>query len=333
MNNFSYLSSLFTRLKQEYQTFNNLLLNINNLSSKKIYQSSERIKQLIKLFKEELEKIKNDYKTSIMLNRERRRRDLYNNQLGQIQKLIYKSLNTLSFNIPFLNKYSTDKITPKDLVNLSFRINKQDKYPLNLQTNQSFPAAFLRAFPHEDLEIKNSVLKFDLSEEKRLLPPIVTPREGIVKKGTLLTITYKNDKEKDKHEIFFKFSTNPDCIPSFFSGELYNENSPIILDEDCIVKVCACKSGFKDSIIITNRYQVTTEERENAEKIMLAENENQNFVVRPELEIAQNGEKYTKINVNADDINSPIASSGSGSAYRASFLDKGMSDESEEDEI
>ena len=120
MNNFSYLSSLFTRLKQEYQTFNNLLLNINNLSSKKIYQSSERIKQLIKLFKEELEKIKNDYKTSIMLNRERRRRDLYNNQLlvhlliqdilvlqkfyvKDILQQAYLLLYNLNLHIPFVN--------------------------------------------------------------------------------------------------------------------------------------------------------------------------------------------------------------------------------------
>lgn len=330
MNTFSLLSSLFLKLKKEYSKYIELQLNITT-NKDKIEQSQRVIGCIINLIQKEIMNIKEQYLKRIELEQEKAKRNMYNNQLGQIQKILQKAVKTLTYKISFYNQYSSSSITLKDLINLSFRINKQDQFPLNLQ-NKSLPAAFLRPYPHEDLEIKNSLLKFDLSEEKRLKPPIVNPKEGTVKKGTLLTFTYKDDKEKDKHDIFFKYSLNPECIPSFCSGELYNDNSPIILDKNCEIKVCSCKIGFKDSIVYTLNYQVTSEEV-NIERIKTKANINPEVVRRPELHIAQGGEKYEKVNISASEMNTPNGSSGGTGSVRNSQFDYSLSHDDEDDDV
>jgi hypothetical protein len=63
--------------------------------------------------------------------------------------------------------------------------------------------------------MKFSILK---SSNERLFEPLVKPSDRtVVKKGTLLDITYPDTNVQG---VFFKYTLDTDYIPSYFSGQL-----------------------------------------------------------------------------------------------------------------
>lgn len=335
MNKTNKLLSLFKILKSEYALYYKNLL-IPTLNTQKI-KSIEIIKKLFELIQLEINDLRNMIECSYQIKCEQEKSIFYNDNAEKIQLLFNTANNALTEGIPFFNmsstneKYHINYISPKDLVNFSFRVNKEYSFPPDMRNISSIPFAFLHPYPHEDQEFKSSILKFRLADQKRTQPPNVIPSGGLVKKGTILKITYIDDTEQN-HEIFFKYTMHGDAIPSYFSGELYKESNPIILDKKTIIKICSCRPGYKDSLITTHEYEVTSEEIENPEIKPIENQMNQNIVVRPELEISKVGEKYVKVSLNNEDIRSSAYSPGGSSAYHASLYKK-ESSEFDSDEI
>jgi hypothetical protein len=114
-------------------------------------------------------------------------------------------------------------LQPRDLINFTIRVNKNYSAPDGL--GSFIPGSFLSPYPSEDLELKSSFLKFNFDEAARLKPPIINPEMGLVKKGTMLEIKYP---EADK-DIFFRYVTDENFIPTFFSGEIVTFNLNFLL--------------------------------------------------------------------------------------------------------
>ena len=203
-------------------------------------------------------------------------------------KLEKKSKKIDDFIFDKLPEYANKKLkiatlSPLDLINLTLRLSQQNKAPpggaqylneivnlgLNNERQNDFNLfyyyinnknRYLYPFPGP-LELKNSVLRYDYSEENRLKPPIlIEPNPDIVdvegniiaNKGSLIKLKYPS--EKPIMGLFFKYSKDINIAPSFYSGEEYKEFALPDLDKDCIFKVCSCKKGLKDSKIITFKF-------------------------------------------------------------------------------
>jgi hypothetical protein len=209
----------------------------------------------------------------------------------KIDDIINKGKKILIKDLPYfekLSEYSNKKLkiaklSSLDLINLTLRLSQQSKAPpgafdyLNnmvsagliddSQNNFNIFSYYIKnknrylyPFPGP-LELKNSVLRYDYSEENRLKPPIlIEPNPDIVdvegniiaNKGSLIKLKYPS--EKPIMGLFFKYSKDINIAPSFYSGEEYKEFALPDLDKDCIFKVCSCKKGLKDSKIITFKF-------------------------------------------------------------------------------
>ena len=316
MNYLNHFSSLFQKLKKEYSIFQSLIKSPNPKTIS-IQNTKNKINKLLELL------------------RERQKSEILKNKKIQIQNLIHDSILTLTQNIPFFtttsslssNRFCLNSLSKIDLINMATRINTQYIYPedvLDIPSN-----AFLKQYPTEDIQMKYSILKYDLRDSKRLKPPNANPKGGEVSKGTLLLLTPDESdvKRLKKSEwggkIFFKYSMN-DSIPSTFSGELYSESTKIILDKDCIIKVCACKDGFKDSEIVNYVFKVSNEQVIKPKNIN--NNKIQNFLYRPDVTI-QSGSGYVQEIYNDD--GSPKYGSVSGSAYQPSLYNPDNNDDDE----
>ncbi len=108
----------------------------------------------------------------------------------------------------------TSNFAPRDLINFTIRVNKN--YSAATALNGYMPGGFLNPFPSEENEMKSSFLKFNFDEGSRLKMPVVNPENGLVKKGLILEIKYP-DNDKD---IFFRYVTDMNVIPSYFNGEI-----------------------------------------------------------------------------------------------------------------
>lgn len=342
MNSFSLLHSLFTRLRKEYLTFTHLLLDVNNAHQRtQLHSSRLIIEKLLELIRSALTSIKQRMQCQSELNVQLARKNSLNATMYNYYSTLRKCLNTLTHNIPFycpdplsIHNFCSYKLSSKDLINFTNRISRQLSYPTDLQ-QYPIPSAFLDAYPREDQELMNSILKDDLSDERRLLPPLVEPPGGQVKKGEQLRISYHHKNEKDIYDIFFKYTIDSQSIPSFFSGELYSEYHPIVLDRDCTVKVCACKVGRKDSLICTYQYNVVlSKSGKNLEIITTRRADKNNVIERPEMEIAKNGIKFRGMHVNSEDVkSSPFIDSGNASYHMSSYIKPQYSPRDDEDYI
>ena len=321
MNYLTKLSSLIQTLEKEYKKYQNLL----KTPFQKKYSlqiTKEKIKKLLTLLKIELTSLqkilslKNEIKTELERSENLKKKNI------QIQNLLHTSIKTLTQNIPYFNLTSSlssnrlniNSINKIDLINMSTRINTQFLYPNDVFYISS--NAFLKQYPTDDIQMNNSILKYDLSENNRLLPPIADPPGGHVSKGTLVSLKIdKRDFERfKKSDVFFKYSMN-DSIPSSFSGELYYDNKKIFIEKDCEIKVCACKFGFKDSIVVN--FNFTVSGGNVRREIKKTDINQQNYLIRPTLEII-GGSSYKPF-VLKDDEGSPHQYSASGSAYQPNY--------------
>ncbi len=92
-------------------------------------------------------------------------------------------------------------------------MNTNYSFPTQYSIQDRLPHVFKFPYPTEEDDMKYSFLKF---EDKKLLPPDFKPNDQIVKKGTILELSYPDENEQG---VFFKFSLDPKLIPSYFSGE------------------------------------------------------------------------------------------------------------------
>ena len=106
--------------------------------------------------------------------------------------------------------------------------------------------------------------------------PILEPKGGIIKKGTLIKITYP----QIDNDVFFKYSLDNNIIPSYFSGNLYKSDLKIIINRNCNLNVVSCKFGFKDSDILSVGFTVSEEEREMINKTLTSVR-NEDVIVKP----------------------------------------------------
>jgi len=144
------------------------------------------------------------------------------NTLIHLNKIIYESVEILKHNNNIFKMSSTSKLvntsrfSPRDLINFTIRINKNNSSAEGL--GSFIPCGFLNPFPLEETEMKSSFLKFNLDESSRLKMPVVNT-EGLLK-GSNIEIRYP---EVDK-DVFFRYVTDQNYIPTYFSGEIVNIN-------------------------------------------------------------------------------------------------------------
>ena len=208
----------------------------------------------------------------------------------KVKDFIEKGKNILINKIPYYEKlpeYSNKKLKkanlfPLDLINFTLRLSQQSKAPpggytyldimMSLDNISSFylknKNRYLHPYPKE-LEMKQSILYYDFSEEKRLLPPLLlepdpkkTNKAGFILANLGSIIRLKYPKDNMSQDIKFKYSIDKNVLPSTFSGEEYKATSGPQLEKDCIFKVCSCKKGFKDSKIITYVFVVDPENKD-----------------------------------------------------------------------
>ena len=259
-------------------------------------------------------------------------------------------------------KLKITKISPLDLINFTLRISKQNKSPPedNLYFEKYLPDinsqdksilyteyfkknknTYLYPYPEDFFGMKNTVLRYDLSNNNRLLPPeLLSPdplntnekNEILSNKGR--DLIFKYPKEQPPHGIYYKYSKDPNILPSFFSGEEYKDYSRPNLDKDCIIKVCTCKEGFKDSEIVTFKFAIDSNE------------ETEYVIKRPDLKkkgdfVVRHEDKFDSGSLRFDAMNSssfsPQTSSRQGSSsYEPNYNMSGKNNNEEdedEDEI
>ena len=302
------LDPMINCLKEEIKNYYSLIRKYFNekIPQKKeirkldIKESKSKIDYLNKYINE---KIIDRYMKILKLKEEIEKEKGIKNKLEKkskkIDDVINKGKKILINNLPYFEKlpeYSNKKLkiaklSSLDLINLTLRLSQQNKAPpgdydyLNnkvssgliddSQNNFNIFSYYIKnknryLYPYPNvLELKNSILRYDFSEENRLKPPILiypnpdsVDSEGniIANKGSLIKLKYPS--ENPIIGIFFKYSKEPNIAPSTFSGQEYKEFSLPDLDKDCILKVCSCKKGFKDSKIITFKFVINNEKEE-----------------------------------------------------------------------
>ncbi|MCQ2820511.1 MAG: hypothetical protein MJ252_24875, partial [archaeon] len=218
--------------------------------------------------------------------------------VNNANKIMSKDLSFFSLSTNS-KKFNTASMSYIDLINLTQRLNRQNNYPKDLQNvynnPNDIPFAFLGPYPYEDKEMKDSVLKFNLNvkEEQRLKPPVIYPKMEKVNKGDQIKLEYPgygesmaNNSEDQLNPIFFKYILIPEGkkieeIPSFFTGEVYNKNIGIIIDDNCTLKACSCRIGYKDSQIVHYKFTTSEEKMNLQEKI--TKPLNHDYIIRPEI--------------------------------------------------
>ena len=266
------------------------------IRKEEIEETKTKIEFLNQYIKENIDKY-------IKLRREIEKEKEIKNKLEKkskkIDDIINKGKKILIKDLPYfekLSEYSNKKLkiaklSSLDLINLTLRLSQQSKAPpgafdyLNnmvaagliddSQNNFNIFSYYIKnknryLYPYPNiLELKNSILRYDYSEENRLKPPILIypnpdsfDSEGniIANKGSLIKLKYPS--ENPIIGLFFKYSKDPNIAPSSFSGQEYKEFSLPDLDKDCIFKVCSCKKGYKDSKIITFKFVINNEKEE-----------------------------------------------------------------------
>lgn len=302
------LNRMINSLKEEMNNYYSLIRKYFNekIPQKKeirkidIKESKSRIDFLNKYINEKIiDKHMKILKLREEIEKEKEIKNKLEKKSKKIDDIINKGKKILIKDLPYfekLSEYSNKKLkiaklSSLDLINLTLRLSQQSKAPpgafdyLNnmvaagliddSQNNFNIFSYYIKnknryLYPYPNvLELKNSILRYDYSEENRLKPPILIypnpdsfDSEGniIANKGSLIKLKYPS--ENPIIGLFFKYSKDPNIAPSSFSGQEYKEFSLPDLDKDCIFKVCSCKKGYKDSKIITFKFVINNEKEE-----------------------------------------------------------------------
>ena len=302
------LNRMINCLKEEMNNYYSLIRKYFNekIPQKKeirkidIKESKSRIDFLNKYINEKIiDKHMKILKLREEIEKEKEIKNKLEKKSKKIDDIINKGKKILIKDLPYfekLSEYSNKKLkiaklSSLDLINLTLRLSQQSKAPpgafdyLNnmvaagliddSQNNFNIFSYYIKnknryLYPYPNvLELKNSILRYDYSEENRLKPPILIypnpdsfDSEGniIANKGSLIKLKYPS--ENPIIGLFFKYSKDPNIAPSSFSGQEYKEFSLPDLDKDCIFKVCSCKKGYKDSKIITFKFVINNEKEE-----------------------------------------------------------------------
>jgi hypothetical protein len=371
----NFLWSLINRLKEEYQKYYYL---IKKITAEKIYQKIEIMKidlreseQTINILKEEIKNYIKKYRNIIELqeniNLEKNVEKTISEKNKKLTEFIEKGKNILTKDITFYKKlpnYSnkklmTAKISPLDLINFTLRLSQQNKapnddeyflkyLPLNDKQNPLYNDYFLKnqnrylyPYPDDFFGMKNTILRYDLSEKNRLLPPVLDSNLQLKynEKGEIISnkgkdIIFKYPKENPPPGITFKYSKDPNILPSFFTGEEYKYYSHPNLDKDCTIKVCTCRKGYKDSKIVSFKFIIDTND---VEKFV-----EKKVDTRPRIDVVE----ATALHIDSGGLafgpQSPISSNSpqrntsrpGTSSYEPNYFNpENLNDEDDEDEI
>ena len=267
-----------------------------------INESIKAINSIYKKLNENLEYVRRIISLKEEIIKETEIKNKLEKKSIKINNFIEKGKKILINNIPYYEKLpeyankklKTAKLSPLDLINFTLRLSQQSKAPPgsfdyfnnfvnnaliedkqnDFNTNSFYKKnknRFLFPYPNT-LELNKSILRYNFSEEKRLLPPKLiypdpkeTNGEGyiIANNGASIRLIYPS--ENITEGIKFKYSKDPNILPSMFSGEEYKDHSQPILDKDCTFKACSCKKGFKDSKIITFKFIINNDVKEHLE--------------------------------------------------------------------
>ena len=324
---YSHLINLIDNLKEVYNLYYSLRKKyFSEKHSQKNAIRKVEIKtteQIILTMNEDINEYVNKYLELIKLKEEINIQKENENHILNKKKSFSEFLETgkkiLSNNITYYKKlpeYSnktikTAKISPLDLINFTLRISQQNIAPLyselyfnnylpyNLNDRQNVSLIytnyfiknqnrFLYPYPDNFFGLKNTILRYDLSDKNRLLPPVLkSPDPNNNENNKILAnrgkdLEFKYPGENPPSDIFYKYSIDPNVIPSFFSGEEYKDYSRPTLDKDCIIKVCSCRKGYKDSKIMTFEFSVNSNEEIKYVEKKVDITKKGNFVIRPE---------------------------------------------------
>ena len=357
------LICLVNNLREEYKNYYSLrkkYLSEKNIKKREIIktnikESEQIISQLNDDINNYIKKYKQIIKIKEEINSEKQKENDILEKNKKFSDFLEKGKKILTDNITYYEKlpeYSNKKlkiakISPLDLINLTLRISKQNKSPPEgmLYFEKYLPDisnpdksilyedyfkknknSFLYPYPEDFFGMKNTILRYNLTNNNRLLPPILT------KQGRELIFSYPKDNPPSG--IYYKYSKDPNIIPSFISGEEYKDYSRPNLDKDCIIKVCTCKVGFKDSEIATFKFDIDSNEETKYVTKKPDLKKKGDFVVRREDKFDSGSLRFEAMNSSSF---SPQTSSRQGSSsYEPNYNmpDKNNNEEDEdEDEI
>ena len=227
-----------------------------------------------------------------------------------------------------------------DLINFTLRISQQSKSPMegefyfskylpgqektNILYNDYFlknKNRYLYPYPNDYFGMQKTILRYNLSEKNKLLPPILeSPDPRNVKNGAIFAskgkdLIFKYPEDNPPSEIVFKYSRDPNILPSFFTGEEYKDYAHPNLDKDCIIKVCTCRRGFRDSKILTLKFTITDATTNEILKEKVIDTKPRMDVVnRQTIYIDSKGPKIERITASDYNSNSPNNVSRPGSS-------------------
>ena len=340
----NYLISLINRLKEEYQNY--YILNQQNLNEKieqryeirkaDIEESKQTISQLNVIIKNYLSKYRKIEQVKAEIEVEKQKVKQNEEKNKKFCEFIDKGKKILVNNIKYYNrlpeysdkKLKTVKLSPIDLINFSLRISQQNKSPMegefyfskylpgqektNILYNDYFlknKNRYLYPYPNDYFGLQKTILRYNLSEKNKLLPPILeSPDPRNTKNGAIIAskgkdLIFKYPEDNPPSEIVFKYSRDPNILPSFFTGEEYKDYAHPNLDRDCIIKVCTCRRGFRDSKILTLKFTITdATTNENLIERDIVAKPRMDVVNRQTIYIDSKGPKIEKIS--SSDLNS-----------------------------
>ena len=369
----NYLLSLINCLKEEYKNYYELTRKYlkekipqkNEIRKKDIGESKQIIEKLNENIKDYIKKYREILLLKVEINNEKQNEKKIRKKNEEFSEFLEKGKKILINNISYYNKlpdYSnkklkTAKISPLDLINFTLRLSQQSKSPLEgdfffskylndkILYNDYFVKnknRFLYPYPNDYFGLKKTILRYDLSEKNRLLPPtLISPSSTNIKDGAIIAnkgkeLIFKYPNDNPPPDIIYKYSKDPNILPSFFSGEEYKDYSLPNLDRDCIIKVCTCRKGFKDSKIVTFKFTII-DSNSNPQFVyrnVITESK-PDYVERPKVFIDSNIMKIEAIKSSSSLGSSPLTNSRPGtSSYEPVFYEPGNNDDDDdEDEI
>lgn len=352
----NYLISLINRLKEEYKNY--YILNQQNINEKieqkyeirkaDIEESKQTISQLNDIIKNYISKYRKIEQIKAQIKAEKQKDKQNEEKNKKFCEFIEKGKKILVNNIKYYNKlpeYSdkklkTVKLSPLDLINFTLRISQQSKSPMegefyfskylpgqektNILYNDYFlknKNRYLYPYPNDYFGMQKTILRYNLSEKNKLLPPILeSPDPRNVKNGAIIAskgkdLIFKYPEDNPPSEIVFKYSRDPNILPSFFTGEEYKDYAHPNLDKDCIIKVCTCRRGFRDSKILTLKFTITDATTNEILKEKVIDTKPRMDVVnRQTIYIDSKGPKIERITASDYNSNSPNNVSRPGSS-------------------
>ena len=216
-----------------------------------INESIKAINSIYKKLNENLEYVRRIISLKEEIKKETEIKNKLEKKSNKINDFIEKGKKILINNIPYYEKLpeyankklKTAKLSPLDLINFTLRLSQQSKAPPgsfdyfnnfvnnaliedkqnDFNTNSFYKKnknRFLFPYPNT-LELNKSILRYNFSEEKRLLPPKLiypdpkeTNEEGyiIANNGASIRLIYPS--ENITEGIKFKYSKDPNILPS-----------------------------------------------------------------------------------------------------------------------